>query len=148
MKDIRIRQMNPADIPEVETLEQSIFSVPWSGKGFADALAGEQNLFYVAQREDGQICGYCGLYVSWEEAEITNVAVEETCRLRGIGDALLGGMLAAARLRGVRTVFLEVRPSNTAAIGLYQKYGFVSCGTRKDFYHCPAEDALCMKLSL
>ncbi len=142
---IKIRAMSSDDIPEVAAIERATFSEPWSGKGFADSLALEYNLFLVAQTSDGSIVGYCGLYLVVDEAEITNVAVREADRQRGIGDALLAALLREAEQRGARQIYLEVRVSNQAAILLYRKHGFAPFDIRKGFYRWPDEDALVMR---
>ncbi len=142
---MKIRGMSSDDIPEVAAIERATFSEPWSGKGFADSLALEYNLFLVAQAPDGSIAGYCGLYLAVDEAEITNVAVRETDRQRGIGDALLAALLREAEQRGTRRIYLEVRVSNDAAIRLYKKHGFAPYGIRRGFYRWPDEDALVMR---
>ncbi len=142
---IKIRGMSSDDIPEVAEIERATFSEPWSGKGFAESLAQEYNLFLVAQAPDGSILGYCGLYLAVDEAEITNVAVREANRQSGIGDALLGALLREAEQRGARLVYLEVRVSNQAAICLYRKHGFAPFDIRKGFYRWPDEDALVMR---
>ncbi len=141
-----VRKMTREDIPEVASLDRRIFSTPWSERGFLYALDLEENLFLVAQNPGGRIVGYCGMYVSLDEGEITNVAVDEAKRRQGIGDALLAGILEMAARQGVRQIYLEARVSNEAAIRLYEKHGFSPCGTRRDFYRFPTEDALCLAL--
>ena len=74
------------------------------------------------------------------EAEITNVAVSDAYRRRGIGGMLIEAILALDAER----VLLDVRASNTAARGLYEKYGFQVDGIRKGFYAKPKEDAVLM----
>jgi len=145
---LRIRKMEPADIPSVASLERDIFSEPWSETGFADALAQRENLFLTAFRPDGGVIGYCGLYTAGDEGEITHVAVVENCRRQGTAAALLAELLGWARACGVKRIFLEVRISNEAAIRLYEKYGFETCGVRRGFYRRPAEDALLMSCAV
>ncbi len=144
MDDILIRKMRSDDIAHAAALELRNFSEPWSERGFLDALLQERNLFLAAQSTDGRIVGYCGLYAAADEGEITNVAVDEPFRRRGIADSLLRMMKDQARAAGIRMIFLEVRCSNDAAVRLYEKAGFVTCGIRRGFYRKPAEDALSM----
>lgn len=145
---LRIRKMEPADIPSVASLERDIFSEPWSETGFADALAQRENLFLTAFRPDGGVIGYCGLYTAGDEGEITHVAVAENCRRQGTAAALLAELLGWARACGIIRIFLEVRISNEAAIRLYEKYGFETCGVRRGFYRRPTEDALLMSCAV
>ncbi len=140
--------MTREDVPAVAALEREIFSAPWTEQGFRDALEQTTNRFFVAEQSGSatSIVGYCGLYVAGDEGEITNVAVTEEMRRRGIGKKLLTETLAEAGYAGVRNIFLEVRASNEPAIRLYEKHGFTPCGTRKAYYRCPTEDAVLMRL--
>lgn len=143
-QNIKIRRMNPADVPAVAELEAQNFSMPWSEKGFSDALKQPDNIFLVAEMDDGTIAAYCGLYSSIDEGEITNVAVSESVRRKGIGFAIVKEMLCQAAGQGIRKIFLEVRQSNLSARRLYEKAGFADCGVRKNFYQKPREDAVVM----
>lgn len=137
---ITIEPMRLEDAQEVSVLEKASFSVPWSQKGFEDALHMENVCFLVA-REEQKIIGYLGMYVSFEEGEITNVAVQEDHRGQGIGKRLLERLFKEAQKKQVEQILLEVRVSNEAAIHLYEKMGFVKIGVRKGFYELPREDA-------
>ncbi len=137
---IRIRGIEEADCKAVAALEKDIFSQPWSEQGFLDAIKMDNTIFLLAE-EEGDCLGYIGMYLSLEEGEITNVAVAPEKRGLGIGDALLKESIARAKEKGIAQIVLEVRVSNEAAIHLYEKNGFKSCGIRKGFYEFPKEDA-------
>lgn len=137
---MKISPMTEQDLNQVTALEQEMFSVPWTRQGFLDALKRTDTCYLVA-KEQGEICGYCGFYQSFEEADIVNVAVSPKYRQRGIGRKLLEQLLLAGRQKGVQRFLLEVRVSNAPAIALYTSMGFVLDGTRKDFYDKPKEDA-------
>ena len=95
--------------------------------------------------EEDEIVGYCGMYVSFDEGEIPNVAVKSTSRNRGTGEKMLAVLLEMrGSQRGVSSVFLEVRESNGAARRLYGKLGFQEAGIRKNFYEKPREHAVIM----
>lgn len=83
-----------------------------------------------------------------DEAEVLNLAVRDGNRGKGEGRKLLGRLLQDYEVAGVKRVFLEVRESNTGAIGFYLHQGFVHIGTRKDYYQAPKEAALVMELRL
>lgn len=85
--------------------------------------------------------------VAADEWEIEDVAVNGQARRRGLGSHLLGEFLNLARKRRGRNVFLEVRESNRAARGLYEKWAFVETGRRKTYYQDPPEDALVLQFS-
>lgn len=140
---ITVRTMTAQDCGKTAALEKQIFSQPWSEQGFLDAISGGQNIFLVAE-EDGEICGYVGMYQSLDEGEITNVAVSTERRNAGIGWTLMQAALEEAKGHGIVQIVLEVRVSNAPAIHLYEKCGFVNCGIRKGFYDFPKEDAYIM----
>lgn len=138
-----IRRMFKEDLPQVAAIEKECFRLPWSEKGFEDALAGEDNIFLVLE-EEGKICGYLGVYVSFEEGEITNVAVASSERNRGFGKSLVKACIQEAAKCGVARLVLEVRVSNASAIHVYESCGFENLGIRKGFYDFPKEDAYIM----
>lgn len=138
-----IRKMLPRDVAEVAALEREIFSMPWSEKGFLDALSLGNTVYLVAE-EDGKIAGYAGMYFSMEEGEITNVAVAPLMRRRGVGARLIEEIKKEAEGRLLARLVLEVRASNETAIRLYERGGFVRVGIRRGFYERPREDALIM----
>ena len=140
---LTLRPMEEKDLPQVAAIEASIFSRPWSEQGFLDALRQKDCLYLVAAEEE-KILGYCGLYQSFDEADITNVAVLETERGRGVAHAMLTELFKKGKNRGIAHFTLEVRVGNAAAIHLYKKLNFVSAGIRKNFYDRPREDAMIM----
>lgn len=143
MSQIAIRVMENKDITAVSKLEQKIFSLPWSENGFAEALLSENTLFAVVEVCE-EIVGYCGMYFALDEGEITNVAVNKTSRRKGIGREMLKFLLEKAEDTGIEKIALEVRISNRAAIGLYEKFGFERKGIRRNFYQKPKEDGVIM----
>lgn len=138
-----IREMSASDIDAVAALEAEIFSMPWSARGFADTLHREDVLFLVAC-EGENLLGYVGVYCTADEGEITNVAVAQPARRRGVGRALIGELIRALAEREIFRIVLEVRVSNEPAIRLYEQNGFAVAGRRKNFYEKPTEDAYVM----
>jgi len=139
-----VREMRAEDASEVAAIEKSIFSQPWSAQGFLDAMAMEDNIILLAEHEE-EVVGYVCMYVSFDEGEITNVAVSESHRGQGYAEAILTSIMDRARAKGVANIFLEVRKSNAPAIGLYKKLCFEEIGIRKNFYDFPKEDAIVMR---
>ena len=70
-----VREMRPEDVPSVALLEAECFSEPWSEQAFSDALKQPEALLMVAEDTQQVPVGYCGIYLSLDEGEITNVAV-------------------------------------------------------------------------
>ncbi|MBC5668983.1 MAG: ribosomal protein S18-alanine N-acetyltransferase [Eubacterium sp.] len=135
--------MTVDDIAQVAEIERQIFSIPWSEKAFRDSMESD-NTIYIVAKENDNVAGYAGMYLSFEEGNITNVAVNPLSRRKGIGEKIVRDILNRAYEKGVRDVFLEVRETNSVAIALYEKIGFKEEGIRKNFYDKPRENALIM----
>ena len=94
--------------------------------------------------EDAELAGYVGIWFQGNEAHITEIAVREKLRGKGIGELLLIGSVYAARNNGSIVLTLEARVSNFIAQRLYEKYGFKQVGIRKGYYSDNREDAVIM----
>lgn len=135
--------MDRSHIPQVLQLEQTCFSVPWTETMLTDALFDPQASFIVAEDDEGNVVGYAGLHAVLDEGYIDNVAVEPDARRHGVASALLD-VFCRFGAANLSFLTLEVRASNTAAIGLYEKYGFQQVGLRPGYYQKPREDAVIM----
>lgn len=143
-KSINIREMTWDDLDQVMVIEKENFSVPWTEMGFFTYLMREDALFLVAEDEEKNIFGYCGVIIAIDEGDITNVSVKKELQGQGIGKKLIQELIHQTGSRGVHTLFLEVRESNISALGLYEKMGFERMGIRKNYYTDPAEDGITM----
>lgn len=139
-----IREMRVEDIPSVVEIEKSIFSAPWSAKSFQSALESDDNIYLVEVLENG-IAGYCGVWTSYDTADLCNMAVALSQRRKGIAERLLMKAVDMSKSCHVERILLEVRESNEAAIALYEKNGFCRIGLRKGYYSAPTEDAILME---
>lgn len=138
-----IRDMTPEDLPAVSSIESKLFPVPWSFTTLERVLHGTGNLYYVAKK-DGVIAGYFLAMQILDEAEIHRIAVKEDFQKMGAAKLLMEHFLAICNESGVTAVTLEVRSRNKPAVGLYESFGFVVEGRRKNYYHQPEDDALLM----
>lgn len=138
-----IRKMSIDDVDNVASLEAQCFSHPWSRQAFLDALNNDYYMIYVAYLDDCHVGTAC-YTKALDEADISNVAVLDNCRQRGIAYLLLKELLNEGHSKGVNHFTLEVRRGNSPAIKLYEKLGFVSEGIRPKFYRDPEEDAVIM----
>ena len=151
-----IRNMTLEDIQAVAEIERQCFSQPWSEKSFEDSVQRDDTIFLVCEEhtdlsgttQEPVITGYIGMYLSFDEASITNVAVSPDFRRKGCGEQLVGAAKIAAKEAGAESIFLEVRVSNAPAISLYKRNGFEELGIRKKFYEHPVEDAIIMKVGI
>ena len=143
MSEIVIRKMQPEDLPQVCEIEKENFSLPWSEKSFSESMERKDTIFLTALAGT-EVAGYLGCYCIAGTGEITNVAVKEVHRRKGIGGMLLEKLYEEGAALDTKDFFLEVRESNEAAIGLYSRQGFVKEGIRKNFYEKPVENAVIM----
>lgn len=131
--------MDEADVGEVAALEAQAHAAPWTPGNFRDALlAGYETL--VAER-GGRVVAYGVLALAPGEAQLLNLTVAPGARREGLGREMLRRLVAAAARLGAEQIFLEVRASNLAAIGLYQGEGFVPVARRASYYPGPSADA-------
>jgi [ribosomal protein S18]-alanine N-acetyltransferase len=141
---IDVRDMTSADIPVVVAIERASYSVPWSEATFRGLLRrADADLIVAVSGET--VIGYSVLWCVLDQAELGNVAVTAVWRGRGVGERLVAEMLCRAGARGIREVFLEVRPSNAVARRLYERFGFEHVGRRRNYYQKPVEDALVLR---
>ena len=149
LKDVpQLQRMTQADLPAVMAIEQAIYTHPWTQGNFADSLhAGYECRTWRIGRE---LVGYFVLMAAAGEAHLLNLSIAEPHQRRGHGSALLSEAATLARQLRAQHVFLEVRPSNRAAQGLYTRFGFRKVAVRKGYYpaHSGREDALVLTLAL
>lgn len=143
--ELQLRPMREGDTGLVIAIERASYQFPWSESIFRDCLR-VGYLCRVALRQD-RIAGYAIMSTGAGEAHVLNLCVDPEERCRGIGSRLLHSLLASAGDEGAREVFLEVRPSNTSAIRLYQSFGFQQIGLRRGYYQSSGgrEDAVVLK---
>ena len=138
---VTIRSLGYSDLPQVIAIERRAFPTPWSLAMFVLELSKPSGVC-LAAIEQRRIVGYliCARYADvWH---LMNIAVDPPARRRGIATALLEQMISRAGEDASYT--LEVRPSNSDAISLYERFGFRSAGTRRRYYQDTGEDALIM----
>lgn len=135
--------MTAADLVAVVAIEQTAHRAPWSAKLLQDCLHAKYDCTVLCKNE--QIVAYAIVSNATQEAEILNICVSVQQQKQGLGRQLLNAVLERLVAQEVQTCFLEVRPSNTAAIALYTNLGFGKVGCRKAYYQSinqqPREDA-------
>jgi ribosomal-protein-alanine N-acetyltransferase len=143
-----IRRMSEADIPAVLLVEKESYEFPWSAGNFHDSIYAGYGVWVY--EVGGSIIGHMVLMTAADEAHLLNITIAPSWRRQGLGKALMRHAMNAARLQHVRVLFLEVRPSNRAAIELYEKTGFEAFALRKGYYPAQQgrEDALVMRAFL
>jgi [ribosomal protein S18]-alanine N-acetyltransferase len=142
-----IRRFRPeeADIL-IEISQEAGTAAAWPNESY-EQLGADATVALVSEW-NGVITGFIiGRQIA-DEAEVLNLAVRQPFRQQGHASALLSTVVEEFRNRHAIRVFLEVRNSNSVAISLYAKHGFVKSGQRKAYYHDPDEDAVCMEKKL
>lgn len=142
-------QKTPAHLNGAAELEKLCFSSPWSATSLELLTNDGIGVGYIltvptAPGVEPAVAAYGGMLITVDEGQITNVAVHPDHRRKGFGAAIVRALLRHAKDERLESVSLEVRASNTAAIELYKRAGFVEAGRRKGFYNKPTEDALVM----
>ena len=121
----------------------------WTADGYRTEIADTRYRYYVAVEDsDGTLLGWAGLMVVGDAAEVLTVGVVPSARRQGLAVRMLADLLAEARRRGAREVFLEVRVDNLPAIVLYEREGFARIGTRRGYYDHGRVDAAVMHRDL
>ncbi len=142
---IKVNPMQKDEVEDVIKIEEQAYGEHhWSKDSFYGELSNDLAHYYSAFDENNNLIGYAGSWRILDEAHITTIAVKPELRRKKIGEALLNRILEDCYKNEIKYITLEVRVSNKAAIGLYEKYGFKSLGTRKGYYQNNNEDALIM----
>lgn len=143
-QEVMVRPMELKDVDEVWEIEKLSFRSPWSRESFVEEMQTNEKAKYVVAVLGETVVGYGGMWFIIDEAHVTNIAVHPDYRQRKIGEMIVQEMIRTAKENGINGMTLEVRVSNTAAINLYKKLGFVDYGIRKGYYADTGEDALIM----
>lgn len=144
----QIEAMRAGHIDAVHALERVSFSRPWGRNALATALDSPFSCNYVANAvnslENDPLIAYICTQVVIDELSILKIAVSPSWRTKGVGSALLAKSMDTAVSSGAAVAFLEVRPSNSAALAFYQKFNFRIIGNRPNYYPETGEAALVM----
>ncbi|MDD4716774.1 MAG: ribosomal protein S18-alanine N-acetyltransferase [Eubacteriales bacterium] len=141
---IRIRAADENDLDRIDEIENESFTLPWSRESLKADITDNVNSRYIVAEIDGQIAGYAGYHVVFEQAQITTLAVSTHVRRRGTGRALVQFICDSCKISGCSELFLEVRAGNKSALHLYISEGFKVLDLRKGYYENDGESAIIM----
>ncbi len=144
------------DLPHVLPIEKRIYPFPWSESNFRDSLKSRYDAWILFDSKapavsERSIIGYCLQMWAIDEVHILNLSVDRPFQRQGWGMRMLQWIGQDSFFRGARALLLEVRPTNSSAIALYERAGFVELGRRKNYYPSFAggkEDAIVMQATL
>jgi ribosomal-protein-alanine N-acetyltransferase len=142
-QDFLIRKMTEQDIDRIMVIELESFTLPWSKQSYISELKNDFANYMVCDCE-GEVAGYGGIWIVFEEAHITNIAIAKAYRGTGMGKSLMLELEKLARSKKAIRILLEVRPTNEAARHMYTSLGYIDTGLRKAYYSDNGEDAILM----
>lgn len=155
--------MQAADLDAVLEIEAVSHLHPWTKGNFTDSLAAGHWAYCIRPQVDRAIKGsyldpailwaYCILFPAVDELHLLNITVSPKLRQLGLASRMMAAIEGVAAQQKMPRMILEVRPSNTAAVALYQKLGYEEIGMRKNYYPADPqlgtrEDALVMAKSI
>ncbi|MCT8976371.1 ribosomal protein S18-alanine N-acetyltransferase [Clostridium sp. CX1] len=142
--DIEILSLKHEHVDSVLVIDSLSFPTPWSRNSFEREIETNKFARYIVAKKDGIIIGYAGMWLILDEGHITNIAVHPEYRGIGAGNLLLEALIEICKIESICKITLEVRKSNKIAQSLYEKYGFIQEGIRKEYYGDNKEDAIIM----
>lgn len=147
---LSVRELRWTDLPALAQAERALFADDaWTEPTWWAELAGRPRRDYVvAQAPDGGIAGYAGVDCAGDTADVMTIAVCTAYRGMGLGDRLLGDLVARAAARGAQSLLLEVRADNAPALALYARHGFEQVSVRRRYYQPGDVDALVLRRRL
>lgn len=146
--DPEFRVLRHEDLDRIVEIERSAYPFPWSRGIFADCMRVGYDCWGLQVRD--LLIAYAIQAHAAGESHLLNLCVDPEWQRVGYGAILLEHAVCHAELHGCTSMFLEVRPSNPAAIRLYERRGFTVAGERKNYYRAEKgrESAIVMRLDL
>lgn len=156
---LRISEATAEGMTEIHRIEAAVFTNPWSPDALARELDNPHGRFWVACFDDRDgpeadavrppsPVGYIICHLVADEMHLLKIAVRPERRRQGVGERLLEFALERATAEGACVSFLEVRPTNRAAVRLYERVGYAPVGRRRSYYAGDGEDALILKKTI
>lgn len=143
MEQMMIIPMTAETVGAVAKLESACFTTPWSEKSIREELENTW-AFWLTAMVGETLAGYIGIQFGLDGGDIVTIATSPEMRGKGVAKLLVSAAVERLKEKNLGYLTLEVRPSNEAAIGLYQSFGFRQVGRRPRYYKNPTEDALLM----
>ena len=155
--------MQTADLDAVLEIESVSHIHPWTRGNFTDSLAAGHWAYCIRPQVDEAIKGsyldpailwaYCILFPAVDELHLLNITVSPKLRKLGLGSRMMAAIEGVAAQQNFPRIILEVRPSNLAALALYENLGYAEIGLRKNYYPADSqtgsrEDAIVMAKSI
>jgi len=147
IKEFDISKARINDVKKIIEIEELSYKDPWPKEIFMiDFLFNSSSEYYVVRFQD-KVVGFIGLWYEGNKLHIINVAVHPDFREKGIGSSLLEFAINIAKVKKLKSVYLEARKSNINAQKLYKKFGFKEVEELKEYYQ-DGEDGIRMELAI
>ena len=148
MPPLRFAKLEEPQLRQVAAIESRVYAFPWSLGNFRDSLYSGYDCIGAWQGDE--LIGYAVTMATLEEIHLLNLAVRDDWQGNGAGAAILQHLIDEAAPTKCEVIYLEVRPTNLAALRLYEKFGFRQLGLRRDYYPAVTgrEDALFLGLNI
>lgn len=140
---MKIREMTYSDLDQIAQLEQQLFKEPWSKEDFKKELDENEFANYMVVEIDGEIAGYFGLWILFDQAQITTIGTSKKYQRQHIASMMMETIEKMCIENECEFLSLEVRISNLPAQNLYKKFGLEIVSVRKNYYS-DHEDAYLM----
>jgi [ribosomal protein S18]-alanine N-acetyltransferase len=146
--ELTYRPLTEDDLPRVVEIEHSAYVFPWTFGNFRDSLY--SGYICTGVWCESRLVGYTIIMPALEEAHLLNIAVDSAWQGQGIGTRVLTDLIERAKATTCEVIYLEVRPSNIAALRLYERFNFKQLGLRRDYYPAVTgrEDAFFLGLNI
>lgn len=148
LKYLSYYQLSESDLPDILQIERKAYDFPWSEQIFRDCINSDYSCIGVSLYE--RLAGYIVVSNILDESHLLNICLSENWRGHGLGSVMLDYLAHELKIKKIKRLYLEVRPSNLRALALYNHKGFEIIGLRKDYYPAEGgrEDAITMVLNL
>jgi [ribosomal protein S18]-alanine N-acetyltransferase len=143
---VRLVQIDRELLPQIKSIDRTCLGDFWSMDAYEREIDSPNSALLALVTSENEVLGFGCLWAILEEAHITILAVRPEYHRQSIGKYLVWGLLEAAHTKGLEWATLEVRESNRAAINLYESFGFIHVGRRRNYYKVSNEDALILWL--
>ncbi len=144
--DLEIYNMTIFDLNLISDTLLDNFDSFWNQNIFKSELE-NSNSKYIVAKQNGEIVGFAGIWISVDDVHITNIVARKDKRNQGIGHKLLKHLIILAKETHLNSITLEVNENNLPAIHLYEEFGFCTVGVRKRYYN-NKDNAIIMTMNI
>tara|TARA_Y100000739_G_scaffold223170_1_gene225646 strand:+ start:275 stop:760 length:486 start_codon:yes stop_codon:yes gene_type:complete len=130
---ISFKKFRQNEIETIASIESGSSEFPWAKNQLSKSISNPNNLCYAVSVKS-QIVGYVIAMLSADSADILNITIHKDFKRKGYGSSLLDYLTKELIEKDIKTIFLEVRRGNFAAISLYSSLGYKEISVRKNYY--------------